>query len=218
MQIWFKGRGGRVRIPVLPSSYQVTSEQKNTIVNVIGLGDVVLKGKPGLRKITFSSFFPKRFDSSYCEPGGLKSPKSYVSKIETMKRGGRVKLTLTGTPVNFYCTIESFEWGENDGTGDVTYTLTLQEYRSVSAGKSVVVMDTPAPGPAAAEPAGPERPAKETGGSQSYTVQAGDCLSAIARKLTGSANWNAIYEQNKGTIGGNPNLIRPGQVLTIPGG
>jgi 3D (Asp-Asp-Asp) domain-containing protein len=34
-----------------------------------------------------------------------------------------------------------------------------------------------------------------------------------------SANvtWQAIYQANKGVIGGDPNLIRPGQKLTIPG-
>lgn len=53
--------------------------------------------------------------------------------------------------------------------------------------------------------------------SQTYTVQKGDCLSAIARKLTGSADWKKLYEQNQSVIGGNPNLIKPGQVLTISG-
>lgn len=36
------------------------------------------------------------------------------------------------------------------------------------------------------------------------------------KNLTGSsANWRAIYNQNKGVIGGNPNLIYPGQNLVI---
>lgn len=52
--------------------------------------------------------------------------------------------------------------------------------------------------------------------STTYTVKKGDCLSMIAKNLTGSsANWRAIYNQNKGVIGGNPNLIYPGQNLVI---
>jgi len=31
------------------------------------------------------------------------------------------------------------------------------------------------------------------------------------------ASWSAIYDLNKDVIGGNPNLIKPGQVLQIPG-
>lgn len=138
MEIWLKG-SSRIRIPVIPSEYTVQSAQNNTTVNVIGLGDVVLKGKRGLRSISFSSFFPKRYDADYCQYTNLKSPKAYVNIIEKMKRAGTVKLIITGTQINFRCTIESFEWGENDGTGDIDYTLTFQEYRAPSSAASSVV-------------------------------------------------------------------------------
>src|SRR2546427_2394652 len=52
-----------------------------------------------------------------------------------------------------------------------------------------------------------------------YTVQAGDTLSNIAQRAynDGSqAAYMVIYSANRQVIGGNPNLIRPGQVLTIP--
>ena len=139
MEIWLKG-SRRVRIPVLPSEYSVSSSQNNTVVNVIGLGDVVLKGKRGLRTISFSSFFPKRYDAGYCEYSSIRSPKAYVDLIEKMKRAGTIKLIITGTQINFRCTIESFDWGENDGTGDISYTLTFQEYRAPSASTSSVVI------------------------------------------------------------------------------
>ncbi len=48
--------------------------------------------------------------------------------------------------------------------------------------------------------------------SRTYTVQKGDTLSGIARKL-GISNWNTLYNNNKDVIGSNPNLIKPGQVL-----
>ena len=52
-----------------------------------------------------------------------------------------------------------------------------------------------------------------------HTVVSGDTLSGIALKYYGSAardKWMLIYEENKGIIGDNPNLIRPGQVFRIP--
>lgn len=49
-----------------------------------------------------------------------------------------------------------------------------------------------------------------------YTVREGDTLSAIARKMTGSADYRAIYEQNKSTIGDSPNKITAGMALIIP--
>ncbi len=50
-----------------------------------------------------------------------------------------------------------------------------------------------------------------------YTVQSGDSLSKIAQRQYGSASaWTKIYNANKTTIGDNPDLIKPGQKLTIP--
>ena len=50
-----------------------------------------------------------------------------------------------------------------------------------------------------------------------YTVQSGDSLSKIAKKLYGDANsWHKLYEANKDKIGDNPDLIRLGQRLTVP--
>jgi LysM repeat protein len=48
-----------------------------------------------------------------------------------------------------------------------------------------------------------------------YTVQPGDTLSGIAAKL-GLNGWQRLYDVNRGVIGGDPNLIRPGQVLVVP--
>ena len=50
---------------------------------------------------------------------------------------------------------------------------------------------------------------------RTYTVRAGDTLSAIAAGL-GLSDWRPLYEANKSLIGPDPDLIQPGQVLTIP--
>ena len=56
-----------------------------------------------------------------------------------------------------------------------------------------------------------------SGGGSTYTVKKGDSLWKIAKQLCGSgADWKKIYEANKDVIGGNPNLIYPGQTFTIP--
>ena len=213
MEIWLKGGGGKVRIPVLPSEYTVTSEQDNTSVTVCNLGEVTLRGKRKLKQVSFSSFFPKHYDPGYCDVRS-KSPISLVKKIEKMKQAGSVKLIITGI-LSMKVTIESFEWGENDRTGDIAYTLTMKEYRTVSIPASVLVKEQPAAPADDTGAAAREQP--EATGTQSYTVKSGDSLSAIARKLTGSTSWQAIYEQNKSVIGSNPNMIKPGQVLMIPG-
>jgi nucleoid-associated protein YgaU len=52
---------------------------------------------------------------------------------------------------------------------------------------------------------------------QTYTVVGGDNLSKIAKKFYGHANrWHEIFQANRDQIS-NPDLIRVGQVLKIPG-
>ena len=52
--------------------------------------------------------------------------------------------------------------------------------------------------------------------AQSYTVQSGDSLAKIAKHVYGDADkWHAIYNANRDKIK-NPDLIQPGQVLTLP--
>jgi nucleoid-associated protein YgaU len=59
-------------------------------------------------------------------------------------------------------------------------------------------------------------PAAGTGRSRTYTVVAGDSLSKIAKREFGDASkWHAIYDANRDKIK-DPDLIHPGQVLTLP--
>lgn len=53
------------------------------------------------------------------------------------------------------------------------------------------------------------------GTHRTYTVKAGDNLTTISRNL-GGIGWKDLYNANIGIIGSNPNIIRPGQVLTVP--
>jgi LysM repeat protein len=58
--------------------------------------------------------------------------------------------------------------------------------------------------------------AQATPGSN-YTVQQGDTLFSIAQQAYGDASeWQKIYTANAQVIGGDPNLIRVGEVLHIP--
>ena len=51
-----------------------------------------------------------------------------------------------------------------------------------------------------------------TGSGKSYTVVSGDTLSGIAA-AKGVSSWETLYQENESTVGSNPNLIYPGQVL-----
>lgn len=48
-----------------------------------------------------------------------------------------------------------------------------------------------------------------------YTVTPGDSLSAIARDERVGGGWQRLYEINRKVVGGDPDLIHPGQRLTL---
>ncbi len=52
---------------------------------------------------------------------------------------------------------------------------------------------------------------------ETATVQRGDTLSALAGRYLGDpSRWREIYDANRAVIGDDPDLILPGQVLTLP--
>ncbi|MQY16213.1 Resuscitation-promoting factor Rpf [Streptomyces sp. RB5] len=48
-----------------------------------------------------------------------------------------------------------------------------------------------------------------------YVVERGDTLDDIAREQGVDGGWQELYEANAGTVGADPDLIRPGQELNI---
>lgn len=64
------------------------------------------------------------------------------------------------------------------------------------------------------DPAAPV-PAPHPGPAAFYTVVQGDTLSGIGARL--GIPWPVIYAANRATIGPDPDLIRPGERLVIPG-
>ncbi|MFJ4846847.1 MULTISPECIES: transglycosylase family protein [unclassified Streptomyces] len=82
------------------------------------------------------------------------------------------------------------------------------------AGTTAPKPATPAKDTTAGKPAGStSKPG--TGGS--YTVVGGDTLSSIADAQDVTGGWHELYAANRSVIGGDPNLIRPGQVLALSG-
>lgn len=202
MEIWLKQNDKNFRFAVIPPEYELLSENNNTQVVINALGEINLLGKRKLKSITLSSFFPAQ-NYYFCQYTSFPSPQESVTIIEKMKNSGVLHLVMTETPINMDCTIESFVWGENDGTKDINFSIEFKEYRKVK----IFTPDT-----TTAETQRTEKEVKST----TYTVVKGDNLSKIAKNLTGnSANWKKIYEQNKAVIGGNPNRIYPGQQLVV---
>jgi nucleoid-associated protein YgaU len=88
--------------------------------------------------------------------------------------------------------------------------------KTIPAWRNEIVADIRVTGaPAEARAAAPA-PAAVPAAAKTYTVQAGDTLSKIAKEQLGRANdYMKIFEANKDQLT-DPDKIRPGQVLRIP--
>lgn len=88
--------------------------------------------------------------------------------------------------------------------------MSSQEFEQVSASLAAVGSRVDRLEAQVAALRAPSPPAPRT-----YTVRDGDTLSGIAAHL-GLPDWRRLYEANRAVIGGDPNLIQPGQVLVVP--
>ena len=186
MEVWLKTTSKRFRLPVIPSEYSVTGERGDESVNINSIGEVDLAGSRKLRQVSWSCFFPSEYDETYCQYGGLKSPRKCVELVEKMMHAGPVKVIITGTPVKFWARITSFEWGEHDGSGDIYYSITLKEHRTISVGSSSVASDDSLASGTSADTT-TQRTVPETEETAEVKVESGVSSSEVARKYTGSA-------------------------------
>lgn len=123
----------------------------------------------------------------------------------------------------------SFTWSDLIGGVESVHSVVAVNDSGRSAPASVTV-STPAEGSspvATPPPVSTPAPSGGGGGGGSYTVKPGDNLWTISKGVLagrghGTSNAdvqnysNQLYSANRGVIGGNPNLIHPGQVFVLP--
>ena len=136
-QFWLSNNTGKdkLRLPVLPEQLTVTHDSSNDSVTVAGLGEVTFIQDPTAKTYEWTCWFPAvRHQGSIKSP---KAPQTYVDKIEEWIASKKpVKFTVTGTKINCYCSIESWNYYEKGGDPDTLYyTIKLKEYREITVRK-----------------------------------------------------------------------------------
>lgn len=211
VEFWLKDRNNLyLRLPVNPESFDIQSPFAVNKVNVASLGEVSIPGERGLKTVSFSSFFPTKYNASYCEYKDLLPPNYWVDRIEKWRDTRyNIRLIITGTPISIPCYISEFTiQPERAGSpGDIYFSITLTEFR---APRVRINEDKKVSATSSRPPANKTQP-------KSHVVVRGDSLWKIAARYYGKgADWRKIYDANKSVIGKNPDLIKPGQKLVIP--
>lgn len=211
-----------MELPIAPQKLTVKIKGNNKTLTLINEGDINFLRAPGLTEITFDAVLPMlgqySFANGYCRPD------SYLNKLESLMTGKEPfrflvsRVSPSGRllyDTNMKVSLENYTVTEDATKGpDVTVSITLKQYISYSTKTVTVVKPKPEK-----KPVVQQKKKRETSSApkvKTYTVKSGDCLWNIAKKYYGNgAQYTKIYNANKGKIK-NPNLIYPGQVLTIP--
>ena len=211
MQICFIKGGTALTLPVTPAGYAWGVGRNLETINISQLGDVY---RPGGRS-RFSGealecLLPAQ-DYPWMEPGAIANPQYYLDILTAWAAAGEpVRYIVSGTQINTQVYLESVEWRERDGTGDVYASIWMREYTDLEA-REVAAAD-----PTNSATGNASRPVEGSGSNQSYTIVRGDTLSTICRRYYGK--YSATYYNALAKYNGiqNPHLIYPGTTITIP--
>lgn len=211
-----------MELPIAPQKLTVKIKGNNKTLTLINEGDINFLRAPGLTEITFDAVLPMLGQYSFAN--GYRRPDSYLNKLESLmtdKEPFRFLVSRVSPSgrllydTNMKVSLENYTVTEDATKGpDVTVSITLKQYINYSTKTVTVVKPKPEK-----KPVVQQKKKRETSSApkvKTYTVKSGDCLWNIAKKYYGNgAQYTKIYNANKGKIK-NPNLIYPGQVLTIP--
>lgn len=213
-------------LPVTPQKIQTSINSKNKTVTLINEGEINILKDAGLTDIEFECEIPQVkhpyavYKSEFKDAGyffdvfeELKTSKKPFQFIVCRRTPDGKKLLNTNIKVS----MESYKITEDAKNGfDFTVKINLKQYREYGT-KTINIQIAQSKPKASAEPTRETTNSPAPAAAQTYTVVKGDCLWNIAKKFYGDGGkYTVIYNANKETVGGNPNLIYPGQVLTIP--
>lgn len=213
---------GEMLFPVAPPKIKIKINNQNKTLNLINEGEINQLKKPGLTDVDFEFLLPNIKYPFAKYKSGFVNAKYYLDELEELKAERKavqfkVIRTLPNGSVLFNTdikvSVEDYDIVDDAKEGfDITTSIKLKQYKDHGT-KTVKVTNG---NTASTEIKRSTENSPEPKTNQSYTVVSGDCLWNLAKKYYGDGSkYTLIFEANKDKIS-NPNLIYPGQVLTIP--
>ena len=213
--VYFKYGGKKYKLPVNPEEIKRSRELNIENYQVLGTGQVSVPSYYNLEEFSFEAEFPSQ-DYHYMN-SGARADADYYEKMfrkaqKNMKPVRFIASNDITDDISVMVLVKSVEAVEKAGEeGDKYLSIKLQEYKA--PGKRYVAVQTVAATVKQEDTAAETNPAVTE--NKTHTVQSGDTLWAIAKKYYGNGGqYTKIASANPDIK--NPNLIYPGQVLSIP--
>lgn len=213
-------------LPIAPPKLSVKINNANETVTLINEGEINILKKAELTDIEFECRIPQEKYPFAVYKSGFKGADYFLDYFESLKTSKKpfqfivCRKRPTGKRLfdtNIKVSMEDYKITEDAKNGfDILVKIKLKQWRDYGT-KTVNISFNMEKPKASVEPQREATTSPATAAAQTYTVVKGDCLWNIAKKFYGNGSkYTVIYNANRSVIGGNPNLIYPGQVLTIP--
>ena len=213
-------------LPIAPPKLSVKINNANETVTLINEGEINILKKAELTDIEFECRIPQEKYPFAVYKSGFKGAEYFLDYFESLKTSKKpfqfivCRKRPTGKRLfdtNIKVSMEDYKITEDAKNGfDILVKIKLKQWRDYGT-KTVNISFNMEKPKASVEPQREATTSPAPAAAQTYTVVKGDCLWNIAKKFYGNGSkYTVIYNANRSVIGGNPNLIYPGQVLTIP--
>ena len=213
-------------LPIAPPKLSVKINNANETVTLINEGEINILKKAELTDIEFECRIPQEKYPFAVYKSGFKGADYFLDYFESLKTSKKpfqfivCRKRPTGKRLfdpNIKVSMEDYKITEDAKNGfDILVKIKLKQWRDYGT-KTVNISFNMEKPKASVEPQREATTSPAPAAAQTYTVVKGDCLWNIAKKFYGNGSkYTVIYNANRSVIGGNPNLIYPGQVLTIP--
>ena len=217
---------GRCLLPIAPPKLTVKINNANETVTLMNEGEINILRQAGLTDIEFECRIPQEKYPFAVYKDGFKGADYFLGCFESLKTDRKpfqfivCRRRPTGKQLfdtNIKVAMEDYRIEEDAEDGfDVLVKIKLKQWRDYGTKTVDIAFNMQKP-KASVEPRRETSSSPAPASAQAYTVVRGDCLWNIAKKVYGNGGkYTVIYNANRSVIGGNPNLIYPGQVLTIP--
>lgn len=216
---------GKTLLPIAPEKLNIKINNANKTYTLINEGEVSVLKTPELTDIEFDALLPNVKYPFATYKSGFRRAKTYLDILADYKESKEpfqfivTRVMPTGKMLfhtNMKVSLESYTIKEDKKSCgfDVLASIKLKQYRPYATKTCTITTVNDKTTVSANTERSTEDAPKAS--NQSYTVVKGDCLWKIAKKYYGDGSkYTLIYNANTDQVS-NPNLIYPGQVLTIP--
>lgn len=216
--VYIRCNGITYKLPVNPEEIKKSQKVNVEKYQILGGSQISIPSYTGLSEYSFDCELPFH-EQHYIESGGYADPDRYINMLRQAQEDLiPVQLIYSNGETDDESAtviVESMEITEKAGEeGDKYLSLSFLQYRKPEK-KYMAVTTATQPAALQTESQPVSNPAVTE--NKTYTVVSGDSLWKIAKQFYGNGEqYTKIYNANRDIIGGNPNLIYPGQVFTIP--